>query len=210
MKFYTVYKTVNKENGKCYIGKHITDNPYDGYLGSGKYLKRAIKKYGIESFEKFVLFIFDNEMDMNNKEKELVNEEYLKENTYNLKTGGTGGWDYVNRENKNIYIGHSEISKKNIKKATIKLKELLLKDKMFYDRWCKNISLRLVGNKNFKGKKHTEETKRKLSEKQKSIDRFGAKNPMYGKKRSEETKRKISESVKKTLSKNKQITVTKR
>ena len=61
MKFYTVYKTVNKTNRKYYIGKHITDDPYDGYLGSGKHLKRAIKKYGEESFQKFVLYIFDNE-----------------------------------------------------------------------------------------------------------------------------------------------------
>ena len=64
MKYYTIYETINKINGQNYIGKHITNNPYDDYLGSGKYLKRAIKKYGVENFEKKVLYIFDNKEDM--------------------------------------------------------------------------------------------------------------------------------------------------
>ena len=33
----------------------------DGYLGSGKHLKRAISKYGENSFTKEILFIFDNQ-----------------------------------------------------------------------------------------------------------------------------------------------------
>jgi len=97
MKYYTVYETVNKETGKSYRGFHETDDPYDGYLGSGKYLKRAIKKHGIEKFEKFVLYVFDNKEGMAKKEAELVDDEYLRtHDTYNLKRGGDGGWDYLN------------------------------------------------------------------------------------------------------------------
>ena len=44
--FYTIYLTVNKINGKKYIGKHVTEDPYDSYLGSGIVLSNAIKKYG--------------------------------------------------------------------------------------------------------------------------------------------------------------------
>jgi hypothetical protein len=52
MKYYTIYKTVNKLDGKMYIGQHICDDPYDNYLGSGLLLQRAINKHGIENFEK--------------------------------------------------------------------------------------------------------------------------------------------------------------
>jgi len=43
-----IYKTTNTINGKIYVGKHNKDN--DDYLGSGKLLKRAMKKYGKEYF----------------------------------------------------------------------------------------------------------------------------------------------------------------
>jgi len=95
--FYTVYKTTNLINGKFYIGTHKTKDPNDSYLGSGKLLGLAIEKYGRDSFRKDVLFVFDNPADMFAKEAELVTEEFLSENnTYNLKVGGSGGFDWIN------------------------------------------------------------------------------------------------------------------
>lgn len=106
---FTVYKTINLLNGMIYIGKHQTKNPDDEYLGSGKRLKYAIKKYGIENFKKEVLFIFESEEEMNSKEAELVTEEFCsRDDTYNLCPGGHGGWGYVN-----IHVNSLESLKKN-------------------------------------------------------------------------------------------------
>lgn len=90
---YTVYKTVNLVNGKYYIGVHKTDNPNDDYLGSGKLIKKAIEKYGVESFSKEILEIFEDKDDAYKLEAELV---IIGEMSYNLKEGGEGGFDWIN------------------------------------------------------------------------------------------------------------------
>ena len=46
---YYVYQITNKINNKIYIGKrkYKGENPLlDSYMGSGKLIKEAIKKYG--------------------------------------------------------------------------------------------------------------------------------------------------------------------
>jgi group I intron endonuclease len=48
-----IYLTENLINGKKYIGKDSRNNP--AYLGSGKYLHQAIKKYGRKNFKKTIL-----------------------------------------------------------------------------------------------------------------------------------------------------------
>lgn len=105
--FFIIYKTTNLKTGSFYIGKHRTDDLNDGYLGSGILLKRAIGKYGVDAFEREILFVCSDEEAMNLMEQQLVTEELLNNpKCYNLAIGGQGG--FLSRE---ISNRHSMIMK---------------------------------------------------------------------------------------------------
>jgi hypothetical protein len=108
--YYIIYKVTNQLDGKFYIGSHKTKKLDDDYMGSGKYLRLAQEKYGIENFKKEILFVFDTSLEMYAKEAELVTEEFLVlSNTYNLKVGGNGGWDYNNTPEGQLLREHSYV-----------------------------------------------------------------------------------------------------
>lgn len=51
-----IYITTNKVNGKRYIGRCSNESSWNsGYLGSGKWLKLSIEKYGKENFDREIL-----------------------------------------------------------------------------------------------------------------------------------------------------------
>ena len=116
--FYTIYKITNSVNGKIYIGSHKTTDINDNYMGSGKYLKYAQNKYGIDNFVKTILFVFDTPELMYKKEAELVNECFLlKENTYNL----SGRNSVVEcRSSKPFVIGSNPIVRSNFNKTSLR------------------------------------------------------------------------------------------
>lgn len=108
---YTIYKITNTINNKFYIGKHQTNNINDSYMGSGIAIVKAIKKYGKENFTKEILFVFDNEQDMNKKEKELITEELVSDpNCYNIGVGGEGGPQFKGKH-------HTDKTKEKISKS---------------------------------------------------------------------------------------------
>lgn len=155
--FYTIYRITNLTNGKQYIGKHQTNNLDDGYMGSGKRLRYAIAKYGMDNFRKEILFVFETEIEMNIKEAELVTEEFcLREDTYNICVGGKGGWSYINQNGLRIK-GHSY---EMYKKSSAKLKGRIFPH--MAETMKRNHERGLVPYNNFKGKHHSEETKRKI------------------------------------------------
>jgi hypothetical protein len=187
--YYIVYKTTNQVNGKFYIGTHKTVDLNDDYLGSGKYLKHAIQKYGVENFKKEILFVFDNPEDMFAKEAEIVTEDFISENnTYNLKKGGFGGFDYINKTNLNLYFDdtgsclNGKNHKNNFKRGN-ELKRILLEKgswDSFRQKMSENKKEYFAKNPpNFLGKKHTEETKKIIGLKS-SVSQKGNKNSQYG------------------------------
>jgi hypothetical protein len=186
---YTIYKTTNKVNGKVYIGKHQTANTADGYLGSGKLLKSAIEKYGIENFEKEILHVFQSEEEMNAEEARLVTEEFCKRpDTYNLCPGGQGGFGHINSQVLNPKLrrlGRTNADKVGAsEKALARLKYLRENDKEWQKRRTEKQSATLkkyYENRDgtFKGKTHTDQTKRKMSESSKG-NGTGNMNSQFG------------------------------
>lgn len=179
--FYTIYKVTNKINGKYYIGMHKTEDLNDDYMGSGKLIRRSIKKYGIENFSKEILYIFDNEKDMKDKEKELV---VISENSYNLLEGGLGGFGYINRTGKNLYGKNGTVGYGS--ENLLRGKNLIdfLKENNRYEEFRLKLSLgakkRIEQNGCFwLGRNHSEDTKKKIGLKN-SISQKGSKNSQYG------------------------------
>ena len=88
--YYIVYKTINILNNRYYIGIHKQRTlAFDGYFGSGKLIKQALKKHGKENFFRETLFVFDNLISCKEKEQELVNDSLLEDSlSYNMCIGG--------------------------------------------------------------------------------------------------------------------------
>ena len=109
-----IYIIENKINGKKYLGQHQGTDPE--YMGSGKLLKRAQEKYGIENFSKTIIEYCDKSM---LSEREKYWGEYYNvvdnPNFYNLVTPGTGGYN-------------EEAVKANRKKAGKTWEEIYSKD----------------------------------------------------------------------------------
>jgi hypothetical protein len=117
---YLLYEIKNNINGKIYVGVHKTLVDDDGYMGSGKYIKRAIEKHGIENFTKTILERFDSAEAMFAREKEIVTDEFLaRPDVYNLRRGGHGGWELL------LKTGANKVGRKN---ADIALEKMYGKD----------------------------------------------------------------------------------
>lgn len=178
--FYTVYKVTNKINNKIYVGVHKTSNIDDGYMGSGVILKRALAKYGIENFEKEILESFDDCDAMFDMETKIVNDDFVSDSmTYNLKLGGSGGYDYIHNNGLNNIAD-------NHKKASAARSLKMKNDPEFRERHRQQVSKTMtqthkdgkIRYDTFTGKTHSEETKAKISEANSKLT--GEKNSQFG------------------------------
>ena len=172
--FKYIYKITNITNGKIYNGKHSTDDLNDGYMGSGKIIKQAIKKYGIENFTKEYLVFCDKEDKLNWFEIFYIKKYGSTDRNigYNLSYGGEGGGIPCEETRRKMSEARKGIPKSEEHKRRIgdaQIGEL---------------------NHNY-GKHPSEETLIKLS-----LASKGSNNGMFGKHHSDEARRKISDSHK--------------
>jgi group I intron endonuclease len=162
---------------------HSTFNLDDGYMGSGKYIKNSIRRYGIENFKKEILEFLPDRESLKNREKEIVNVELVAdENCMNLTTGGEGGPAFTGKT-------HSD---ENRKKFAEQQKGRVA-----------SIETRQKLSAAGKGRVVSDETKKKLSERAKqrfhSDEERQKISASVKKKMTDEMKKRISESMRKTL-----------
>lgn len=88
-----IYIIKNIKNYKNYIGQRTKCSYNDTkYMGSGILIKRAIKKYGIENFEKEILQECNSQEELNEAEKYWIKHfNSLSPNGYNISEGGHFG-----------------------------------------------------------------------------------------------------------------------
>ncbi len=86
-----IYAITNSINKKVYIGKRLSRYlcSFDNYWGSGKIIKKAINKHGIQNFKKEILCVCYNDEDLNFKEKYYINKyNTVRPCGYNIAIGG--------------------------------------------------------------------------------------------------------------------------
>lgn len=120
-----IYITTNMVNGMRYLGQKRIEFGKDwySYLGSGKYLKRAIKKYGRENFIRNIVCFCYSEDELNKSEYDLsvFLDVVESDDWYNLCYGGgtTNGYHHSEESKKKM----SDNSKNPSKETRIKMSE---------------------------------------------------------------------------------------
>jgi group I intron endonuclease len=179
-----IYCIKNTINNKEYIGlttrtlehrwkQHIYESNKQDSWEWNTPLGNAIKKYGKDSFQVFVLEECSSETELKQKEIQLIRERksLASETGYNLTLGGDGRLGYKLSEETKRKIGEGNKGKTYTAESLEKMSVAAKK--------------RSVGKPSpMDGKKHTEESKQKII------------SFLTGRKHSEESKRKRSESMK--------------
>lgn len=185
-----IYRIINSINGKTYIGQHTVRKnrtiTSDTYWGSGSILWSAYKKYGRENFIKEILISgYFSQQEINALEIEYIKKEKsIGKAEYNISDGGDAFvdghyyWEHATEEQKAWHRDHN----KNVAvKASIEAQKNITFE-MRSERAKKGVETmcnRVILGQSFKGKQHSEETKRKISEKNKNLT--GEKNGSFGK-----------------------------
>lgn len=170
-KYHYIYKTTNNITGKYYYGMHSTNNLDDGYVGSGTKLWKSIDKYGRDNHSVEILEYLDNRKLLKAREKELITIEMLNDPMcMNLAFGGQGGYVSERQARLGAYAMHKvvendpEYRKRRSIRSSELMKRLNKEGKVKAPDWT--------------GKKHSAETKKRMSESAKKRTR--EQNSQYG------------------------------
>lgn len=135
-----IYLFKNKKNGKKYVGQTVRDldtRISEHLRKSNTYFEKALKKYGLRNFDYQVVDTADDIEELNSLERQWIKKEgTLFPNGYNLCTGG------------NVTTGyrHSAESRRRMSEHQGRRKAMSGENNPFF------------------GRKHTDETRRKMRE----------------------------------------------
>jgi group I intron endonuclease len=180
-----IYKIQNKINGKIYIGqtRKSLNERISGHLISNSYIGRALRKYGLQCFDISIIDMADTKEWLNGKEMEYIAFYDCKHpNGYNLTDGGEG----------TIGLSEEALEKRRIsntgKKRSEETKQKMRKPHKILNPRGPHTeeTKKKISNKN-RGKKRIpmkQETKNKIS-----IALIGNKNPLGSKHTEEQLKK---------------------
>lgn len=195
-----IYRILCKETQKSYIGQYKKDDPklrWNRHLSDAKKnskcaIHQAIRKYGKDTFEVFVLCLCETQEELDKKEDDYITEynSMIYDNGYNMVSGGKGrAPNFHHKEEHKLKM--SELMKgRNLSEET--KQKISNARKGVKNNWTEETKNHVaeISRKKAIGLKHSEETKKKIGEKSKG------RKPNLGKKLSDDTKKKISDSSK--------------
>ena len=203
---WCVYIHKNQKNGKIYIGKTCKKPEYRWNNGKGykfqSHFWHAIQKYGWDSFDHEIIAEGLSSVEATIMEIQLIAkyESINPEKGYNQTAGGEGmlGWHHTEESRAKIIESNKTrgVSEKTKQKQRESHKGMYEgKNNPFYGKKHTEETKRKISEANT-GKRHivSEETRRKLSESKKG-KYTGENAPWYGRKHTEEEKIKLEKLV---------------
>lgn len=171
-----IYKTTCNVTGRWYVGMHSTCKLDDGYMGSGTILRRSIRKYGKENHAKEILEYLPTREELVLREIEIVNKELISDGLcMNLKEGGQGGFSTEEQQKNCSKAGGRAKKNRFDTDETFRLQVSQISS----ETMKKNNLNNKMNSSKFKDKKHSDETKQKMSESRKG-NGIGETNSQYG------------------------------
>jgi group I intron endonuclease len=220
-----IYIITNTITQKRYVGQttRTVSQRISRQLSGATELSKALKKHGQENFRYEVIRVAKDQQEADIKERELIEEHNtLYPNGYNLQTGGIGNFEISDKTRERLrksHLGHkpTQETRRKMSKAqkqaqlrpeVVRAKrKRMLGNKLTHgvEPWNKGVTGEdshaygnqwAKGNQSWMGRKHTEESKRRISENNWMKDIDPEKHPFYGQKHTQEARNKMSIAMK--------------